>query len=359
MSSSDLKFLVSPEEEKLRLDRFLKTRLLSFSRNQIQKWINCGSVLCNGRNVPSAHLLKSGETITLSIPQEEISVLPELIPLDILYEDRFILVVNKPAGMTTHPAVGNFRGTLANAVAYHLQKKGWKHQFSIPELAKDETVQYQNDEGIKPPLTPPFCKGGRKGVKNIQTISIHHIRNALEKDYGSRLGIVHRLDKETSGVLVLAKKSVLMENLSRQFQQRTVAKIYRAIVSGKIETKRGEIVGSIGKDFRLRKMVVSSSGRYARTDFKVLRSFPRHTYLEVYPKTGRTHQIRVHLSKIGYPILGDKTYGQIEKGIPRQMLHAYQITIQHPVTKKRVSFTAPLPKDFLSVLKKLESNTSF
>ena len=168
-----------------------------------------------------------------------------------------------------------------------------------------------------------------------------------------RLGIVHRLDKETSGVLLIAKTPQALEKLSRQFEERQVSKIYRAILLGRMEIKTGEIEGSIGRDFTTLKMAVLSSGRFAKTDFKVLKAFPRHTYVEAYPKTGRTHQIRVHFAKIGFPVLGDRTYAEEPGKAKRHMLHAYQITFKHPQTGKNLTITAPMPEDFQKILKTL------
>ena len=310
---------VTHEYEKSRLDRFVKKNIEQFSRNQIQKWIEKGSILVQGKNSSPSAKVRAGDRVEVLIPEEEISVLPEEIPLEILYEDKSILAIHKPAGMVSHPASGNFSGTLANAVAHHLS-----------QISKRETL--------------------------------------LE---GMRLGLVHRLDKETSGVILIAKTRPAMESLLKQFEQRSVLKVYRAIVRGRMIPDRGEIEGSIGKQFGSGRMGVVPTGRFARTEFKVLKRFPSNTYLEIFPKTGRTHQIRVHLSRIGHSILGDKIYTQ--KTVPspsslrrpgdqeseenglckRQMLHAYQITVTHPVTKKKMTFTAPLPEDFLQTLKKL------
>lgn len=328
MNQEPIILKVSPENKKLRLDQFLKNNLSNFSRSQIQKWIKKGHILCNGSTVSPSHTLNGQETISVTIPEEEISILPENIPLTTIYEDQFIFVINKPAGMVTHPAKGNFRGTLANAAAYHLLKK--------------------ND--------PPPLQKQKNAKKNVPT------QEEKKDQLNLRCGIIHRLDKDTSGVLVIAKNSSAMQGLLDQFREREVLKVYRTIVCGKMKTKRGEIQGSIGKDFRSKKMTISSAGRFAQTDFKVLKSVHNYTYLEVYPKTGRTHQIRVHLSKIGFPVLGDKMYCSepvpnvetLSFDVPRQMLHAYQIEIRHPNTKKQMRFTAPLPDDFIQILKKLE-----
>lgn len=326
-------------DDKKRLDHFLKERLEEFSRSQIQKWIKGGHVLCDGDKVESSFKLRAGQRVAYHVPEEEIDVVPENIVLDILYEDDSILVINKSAGVVTHPAKGHLKGTVLNAVAYHLGRK------ELPFPESKEIQKYDSK------------------------------RNDRSGNF--RPGIVHRLDRDTSGVLVIAKTTPVLENLSRQFRERNIGKIYRAIVCGRVQEKKGEIVGAIGKEYRSSKMAVTTTGRFSETHFKVLKIFQRHgcspvtsqgdgassfktrsptlghSYIEIVPKTGRTHQIRVHLSAIGYPILGDGMYGG-ETGFGcRQMLHAYKITLCHPKTKKEVTFTAPLPEDFLEMLKKL------
>ena len=313
MKENELTFTASVQDEKKRLDMFVKENLKDVSRSHLQKWIKDGFVLCNGNIAVSAHKLKTGDVVTISGDEKESQVIPEDISLEILYEDSSLLVVNKPAGMVTHPAKGNITGTLVNAAAFHI--KGKKNQ-GLPQR-KIETG-YDHENNLRP-------------------------------------GVVHRLDKDTSGVIVIAKNAKALENLSNQFKDRNAEKVYRTIVRGRVSAKKGEVEGPIGKGYRTRKMLVTPNGRFSKTDFKVLKVFPRHTYLEVYPKTGRTHQIRVHLTQIGYPIFGDTVYGAVlEPETPaRQMLHAYKLTIRHPVTKKKMTFTAPLPKDFEDTLKKL------
>jgi 23S rRNA pseudouridine1911/1915/1917 synthase len=307
-------FDVEKHHESSRLDNFLKLKLPDYSRSQIQKWIGNGHVFCGDLPAKSAQKLKEGETIQLEIPEEESKILAEKIPLKILYEDDVLLAINKPAGMLTHPAPGVYVGTVANAVAHHIQ--GGK---------------------------------AKKGSVLAETKSL-------------RPGIVHRLDKDTSGILLVAKNVKTLESLSRQFRERSIQKTYRAIVCGNFLVKKGEIEGAIGRDFRSPRMAVVAHGRFSRTDFKALKKFKDHAYIEVYPKTGRTHQIRVHLAKIGFPILADTMYGKpdhLEKDdyADRQMLHAYKIQFQHPVTKKTLRIEAPLPQDFLKSLKLLESKS--
>lgn len=300
ITSSEIHLVADPGEGVSRLDQFLKKHLAPHSRAQIQRWIRQGAFLLNKKNAQPADRVRPGDLVEGSIPDRESDLLPEDIPLKILHEDQSILVINKPAGMLTHPASGKTKGTLANAVAFHLASRS-------------------KVSGIPPG--------------------------------GIRPGIVHRLDKETSGVLIIAKTIPALDKLSGQFERRKVQKVYRTIVYGRVDSSRGEIEGSIGKQYRSFKMAVIPTGRFARTDFRVLRRMPKHTYLEVYPKTGRTHQIRVHLSKIGHPVAGDKTYSNVTGDFDRHMLHAYRITIRHPDKGRNMTFTAPIPTDFSDALK--------
>ena len=216
----------------------------------------------------------------------------------ILFQDDYLLVINKPAGLVVNKA----------------------------ESVSETTLQDFVDTGFD---------------------------WELAHDSEARNGIVHRLDKDTSGVMVIAKDAKSLEILSRQFEKRTVEKIYRAVVCGRMEHKKGEIVGAVGKDSSGSKMAVTTSGKYARTDFKLLENKDDFAYLEAYPKTGRTHQIRVHLAKIGHPVLGDPLYSNPAKDAPRMMLHAWRLTFTHPKTNKSMTLTAPLPEDFQKALKKL------
>ena len=290
-----------------RLDAYIAQTLPEFSRSRVQRWIRAGNILIQGKPTEPAREIAAGEEIRITIPPEELSVLAEPLPIDILYEDAQVLIVDKAAGQVTHPAAKNFTGTLLNAVVHHL--KYGDTLLNSRELSK-----------VSPGLRP---------------------------------GIVHRLDRETSGVIIIAKDPKSLELLSRQFEKRTVEKTYRVVVCGAVETRKGEITGAVGKDIGGRKMAVTAGGRYAKTDFTVLKVSGGYTYLEAYPKTGRTHQIRVHLAKIGHPVLGDPLYSDTSKEFPRMMLHAWRLSIDHPKTKKRMVLTAPLPEDYRKVLKKL------
>ncbi len=296
------KFTTSPDDEGSRIDLFLKRRLPDFSRSQIQKWMKKGHIFCNGLPVKSALILKNDMKIDVKVPDEEVRLLAEDIPLDIIFEDPYLIAINKQAGMVTHPSAGHHQGTLANALWHYLSRTS------------------------------------KLDAKN------------------KRPGIVHRLDRDTSGVLIAAKTLKIQEALAAQFRERNVKKTYRAIALGRVTYKEGEIEGAIGKDRESSRMAVISTGKYSKTNFKVLKRFAKHTYLEVYPKTGRTHQIRVHLAKIDHPVLGDNLYGGMDSTAPvcrRHMLHAYQIEFTHPVTKKRLKIQAPIPADLKSVLDQL------
>ena len=298
LPAPELDFIVPESGAGSRLDRFLKGRSPDFSRNRIQGWIRTGAVTLNGKRAAPSDRLREGDRVAGSVPPEETRLIPHDLDLDILHEDRHILAVNKPAGLITHPARGRALGTLANALAHHLS--------GLPG--------------------DPW-----------------------------RPGIVHRLDKDTSGVLIVAKTPQSLERLGRQFEKREVKKTYRALVSGNPGSDRGEIEGPIGRASGSLRMGITPAGRYARTDFKVLKRFSGRSYLEVTPLTGRTHQIRVHLAGIGHPVLGDPLYSKDPGAAPRLMLHAWRIRFRHPATDRPVQFTAPLPKDFLATLKNLSA----
>jgi 23S rRNA pseudouridine1911/1915/1917 synthase len=298
-----------------RLDRWLAGQLSDRSRSEIQRWIEAGLVSASSRLLKASHRLTAGDKITVVIPaSEDYTVEPEPIPLDVLYEDADLLVINKPAGMVVHPAAGNWHGTLVNAVLYH-----------CPDL-----------EGV----------GGAR-----------------------RPGIVHRLDKDTSGVILVAKNDAAHRDLQAQFKARQVRKTYWALVYGLLSPAQGEITAPIGRDPRDRKRmaVVSanhtkdaqSGGRPATTRYETLNSYrmpetgERLSWLACHPLTGRTHQIRVHLAYIKHPIVGDEVYCTRRKTAvrcPRQFLHAERISFRLPSAGEEVEFSAPLAEDLRSVL---------
>ena len=299
--------VVSGNKQPERMDVFLTRELPQSSRSQIQKWIKDGLVRINGRPIKSHHLVQPHETIVIDIPgPPPQKTEPEAIPLNIVYEDEWLLVVNKPAGMVVHPAPGHAAGTLVNALLHHCR-----------DLA-----------GIGGDLRP---------------------------------GIVHRLDKDTSGVLVIAKNDLAMTGLAAQFKSREVRKQYAALVWGQPVPERGTIKTLVGRNPHDRKKMSAkpASGRPAVTHYETIQKFPEASFLRVRIETGRTHQIRVHLAHIGHPVVGDTQYGRARKTdrpIPaeRQMLHAEQLAFTHPRTGLPLEFQAPIPEDMRTLLKQLE-----
>jgi 23S rRNA pseudouridine1911/1915/1917 synthase len=288
-----------------RLDQAVAAQLSQLSRAQVQRLIKAGAVTVNGRTSKPSYLVAVGDQIVVRLPEEaETAVLPEPVPLDILYEDEHLLVVDKPAGMVVHPAYGHSSGTLVNALLAH-----------APQVA--------NVGGLE------------------------------------RAGVVHRLDRDTSGLLLVAKDEETRVGLQRQFKRRQIAKSYLALVEGRVTPREGVIEAPVGRDKRQRKrMAVVRSGREATTTYRVIEAFADHTLLEVRPHTGRTHQVRVHLAWLGYPLVGDEVYGLRRQRLlqGRHFLHAWRIAFTHPITGERMSFEAPLPRELDAVLARLRAN---
>ena len=280
-----------------RLDRFLAGRELEVSRSHIQKLIESGCVLVNGRTAKANAKLREGDAVETELPEaQELEILPEAIPLDILYEDSDVIVINKARGMVVHPAAGAADGTLVNALLHHCE-----------DLS-----------GINGVIRP---------------------------------GIVHRLDKDTSGVMVAAKNDRAHVDLAEQIREKTAQRIYRAIVCGTIAEDRGEIRAPIGRHpTERKKMAVVPGGKEATTLFRVVERFPAHTLVECRLKTGRTHQIRVHMAYIGHPLLGDPKYGRKMPDIAGQALHSCELSFTHPRTKERMTFAAEMPEDMKAIL---------
>ncbi len=297
-------FTVEDGNAGLRLDRYLVERFPeSISRTYLQKLIKQSKVLVNGTPRKSHYKIEGGDFIEVEfLKLKEITIKAEKIPINVVYEDERLIVVDKAAGMVVHPAAGNYSGTLVNALLYHIDK--------------------------------------------------------LSKSDDERPGIVHRLDKETSGLLIVAKDEAAHAFLARQFNKRTTDKRYLAIVEGIVQLDNGLIEHPIGRHPRDRKRmsVRFSESKSAVTYYKVLERFKDNTLLEIKPETGRTHQIRVHLAYIGHPVTGDKTYGIKRKNmaITRQALHAGEISFRHPTTHKMMRFKSPLPEDMNELLTKLK-----
>ncbi len=286
---------MSPNDARLRLDQFLAKQLPEYSRSRLQQLIRSGFVRLNKQTTRPRQIVRGGDKIHLiEPPLEKIEMRPEPIPLDVLFEDDDLIVINKPADLTVHPGAGQREHTLVNALLSHCTTLS----------------------GI----------GGKE-----------------------RPGIVHRLDKETSGCLVVAKNDIAHRELSKQFAARTVEKIYLALVAGKLRKPTGVIEENIGRHpvQRKRMSVSSKRGRAAKTEYRVIRSSDQASLVECLLHSGRTHQIRVHLHHLGHPVLGDKIYApRFAKNFPRQMLHAWRLGFRHPCTGDWRSFEASLPADF-------------
>lgn len=286
-----------------RLDKFLASRETDLSRAQIAGLVAGGLVKVDGAIVKSSYRLRGGETVEMEmLPPPPAGVSPQEIPLSVIYEDEDILVIDKPAGMVVHPAPGHRRDTVANAL-----------------LARLPDIEEVGDE--------------------------------------QRPGIVHRLDMDTSGLMVAAKNRRAHRHVSGQIKDRSVLKGYTALAKGNIDPPEGVIKARIGRDNRNRKrMAVVDLGREAETSYRAVESAPGYTLLEVIPKTGRTHQIRVHLSALGYPIVGDALYGGKDPRLERQFLHAHLLGIRLPGTGDYMEFASPLPADLKAFLSQLNMN---
>jgi 23S rRNA pseudouridine1911/1915/1917 synthase len=285
-----------------RLDKYLTQTLPQFSRAYLQRLIGQGYVLVNGQKAKVSQKLTKSDRITVELPPSPGRPLPEPIPLAVIYEDADIMVIDKPAGLTVHPAPGHPSHTLVNAILGH-----------CPGLTASNELM--------------------------------------------RPGIVHRLDKDTSGLMVIAKNDSAREYLVAQFKSRTVTKRYLVLVKGRLSPEQGIIEAPIGRDpHRRRRMAVVESGKQAITQYQVRKYLDNYTLVEVGPVTGRTHQIRIHLSAIGCPVVGDPTYGIKSAHLDRQFVHAYRLGFRLPSTKQYQEFTSPLPADLEQALEHLARN---
>jgi 23S rRNA pseudouridine1911/1915/1917 synthase len=313
MSERTENFVIEQSLPTGRFDTFLRAKFPAVSRGTMQRLIEQGHVRVNGQTTKATHHPRAGDTVEVHWPEAKpAEAQPENIPLDILFEDDSLLVINKPAGLVVHPAAGNEEHTLVNALLFH-------------------------------------CKDSLSGIGGV-----------------ARPGIVHRLDKETSGCLVVAKNDPAHLALSEQFAARTVKKFYHAILCGELPREAGEIRAAIARHPSHRKRMAAhddADGRAAHTSYKILKRLKAATYVEAQIHTGRTHQVRVHFQFIGHPLVGDDTYGERQNSrlkelanyaAPRVMLHAHDLSFIHPRTAKPVKFTASLPADFKAALKFLQ-----
>ena len=316
MDPETLTFKVDDASVDSRLDTYLASQIQTWSRARLQRLIENEDVVVNGRSAKASYKLRKGDEVEVELVASPVEMFaPENIPVDIVHEDEALIVVNKPAGLVVHPAAGIHSGTLANALAFHFQ--------NLPASAGS----------IRP-------------------------------------GIVHRLDRDTSGLLVVAKTEAALESLSDQFRDRTVFKSYIALVHGRVDNASGRIDQPLARDPSNRtRMAVVRGGRSALTLYKVRKHYHRFTLLDVELKTGRTHQIRVHLTWLHHPVVGDETYGggrdnniqdarlrSMVRHLGRHFLHAQRLAITHPMTGERLEFEAPLPNELSDLLQRLATD---
>ncbi len=302
-------FITTENDVNTRIDKFLMENLESFSRSYIQKLIENNGATVNGNSVNKNFKLSANQSIKINIPDPELlDVVPENIKLDIVYEDNDLLIVNKPKGMVVHPAPGNYCKTLVNALLFH-------------------------------------CKNSLSGINGVM-----------------RPGIVHRIDKDTSGLLIVAKNDVSHLFLADQIKKHSFTRIYEAVVIGNLKNDEGTITTNIGrhKINRKKMAVIPFGGKQAITHYKVIKRYNGFTHIQLKLETGRTHQIRVHMAHLGHPVLGDEIYGNSKKNnmfpfLKGQCLHAKVVGFIHPTTKQYMEFTNSLPDYFLKVLKNLEN----
>ncbi|MBR3674042.1 MAG: RluA family pseudouridine synthase [Clostridia bacterium] len=299
------KLIVNSENVGVRLDAYVADNINSLSRTMVKKLIEEGNISVNGKTQKVSYKVQENDEISVIVPEaKQLDLKAQDIPLEVVYEDKDIIVVNKPKGLVVHPANGNWDGTLVNAIM-------------------------------------AICKDSLSGIGGE-----------------IRPGIVHRLDKDTSGLLIIAKNDVAHLNMSNQIKDRQVKKVYYALVRGVVSENEATINMPIARSTKDRKkMAVAKNGKEAITHFKVLERFNKYTLLEVKIDTGRTHQIRVHLSEIGHPVVGDEVYsnGKNEFGVKGQLLHAKSLDFKHPITGKEMHLESELPEEFENVLKQLHN----
>lgn len=297
-------FVVAPEEAGVRIDRYLSDQCQDISRSYLQKLLKEQSVLVEEKPVKSNYKVNAGDRISLTLPEiREPEIIPEEIPLDIVYEDKDIILINKPKGMVVHPAAGHYSGTLVNGLMSH-------------------------------------CRSELSGINGVM-----------------RPGIVHRIDMDTTGVLIVCKNDMAHNSISEQLKEHSITRKYAAIVHGVLKDDEGTINAPIGRHpiDRKKMSINEKNGREAVTHYRVLERFRQFTYIECQLETGRTHQIRVHMASIGHPLLGDSVYGPAKCPfrLTGQTLHAGVLGIIHPRTGEYMEFTAPLPAYFEELLRKL------
>ena len=303
---NSFEIIVEESDINKRIDVFLAKNLESFSRSYIQDLIKKGKATIGGKSIKANYRLRNGDNVVLNIPKPEpLEILPENIPLDILYEDNDVILVNKPKGMVVHPAAGHYSGTLVNALLYH-------------------------------------CKDNLSGINGVL-----------------RPGIVHRIDMDTTGVIIACKNDNAHQNIAKQLAEHSITRRYVAIVNGNLKEDEGVVDAPIARAKNDRKkMAVDKDGKTAVTYYKVLERLKNYTYIECVLETGRTHQIRVHMSYINHPLLGDEIYSGKKESmkLQGQCLHAMVLGFIHPTTNEYMEFKAPIPEYFNEILKKIKKN---
>ena len=303
---NSFEIIVEESDINKRIDVFLAKNLESFSRSYIQDLIKKGKATIGGKSIKANYRLRNGDNVVLNIPKPEpLEILPENIPLDILYEDNDVILINKPKGMVVHPAAGHYSGTLVNALLYH-------------------------------------CKDNLSGINGVL-----------------RPGIVHRIDMDTTGVIIACKNDKAHQNIAKQLAEHSIARRYVAIVNGNLKEDEGVVDAPIARAKNDRKkMAVDKDGKTAVTHYKVLERLKNYTYIECVLETGRTHQIRVNMSYINHPLLGDEIYSGKKESmkLQGQCLHAVVLGFIHPTTNEYMEFEAPIPEYFNEILKKFKKN---
>ena len=303
---NSFEIIVEESDINKRIDVFLAKNLESFSRSYIQDLIKKGKATIGGKSIKANYRLRNGDNVVLNIPKPEpLEILPENIPLDILYEDNDVILVNKPKGMVVHPAAGHYSGTLVNALLYH-------------------------------------CKDNLSGINGVL-----------------RPGIVHRIDMDTTGVIIACKNDNAHQNIAKQLAEHSITRRYIAIVNGNLKEDEGVVDAPIARAKNDRKkMAVDKDGKTAVTHYKVLERLKNYTYIECVLETGRTHQIRVHMSYINHPLIGDEIYSGKKESmkLQGQCLHAMVLGFIHPTTNEYMEFEAPIPEYFNEILKKFKKN---
>lgn len=297
-------FFIIQEDQLMRLDKYLSKQFPEQTRSYLQKLIKEGQVLVNGKLVKSGFQLSKGDEVSVNIPEpKELDVEPQKMDLDIVYEDEDVILINKPKGMVVHPAPGHTTDTLVNGLLYH-------------------------------------CKDNLSGINGV-----------------ARPGIVHRIDRDTTGILIVCKNDLSHNSIAAQLKEHSINRRYRALVHGNLKTDEGTVEGPIGRHpVDRKKMAINErNGKPAVTHYKVLERFGNYTFIECVLETGRTHQIRVHMSSIGHPLVGDEVYGPVKCPfkLQGQCLHAMVLGFVHPRTEEYMEFSAELPEYFESLLRKL------